>query len=76
MSVVFSVRIPRRLKEEMDRLRDIVDWREEVTRFLEERVRFYKRRLALMEANKVLEKHPLLPRGLAGELVREDRDSS
>jgi hypothetical protein len=43
MSTVYSFRIPRRLKEEMDKLRDVVDWRKEIVAFIEERVKMYKR---------------------------------
>jgi hypothetical protein len=37
MSVVYSIRIPRKLKEEMDKLRDVIDWRKEIIAFIEER---------------------------------------
>ncbi len=74
MSVVLSIRIPRRLKEEMDRLKDYVDWRREITGFIEERIRYYKRQLVLREIHGILEKHPTLPRGSAVRSVREDRD--
>jgi hypothetical protein len=74
MSVVFSVRIPRKLKEEMEKLKD-VDWRSEIVAFIEERVRMYKRMKALQEINRMLEELPETPRGMAGRIVREDRDS-
>lgn len=74
MSAVLSIRIPRKLKEEMDRLKNIVDWREEIARFIEERIKYYKRRLVLEEIRRELEKHPILPRGSAAGSVREDRD--
>lgn len=74
MSEVLSIRIPRRLKEEMEELRDIVDWRREILGFLEERVRYYRRLRALREAEEVLSRHPVLPRGAGWRSVREDRD--
>jgi len=74
MSVVFSVRIPRKLKEEMEKLKDLVDWRSEIVAFIEERVRMYKRMKALQEINRMLEELPETPRGMAGRIVREDRD--
>ena len=74
MSVVFSVRIPRKLKEEMEKLKDLVDWRSEIVAFIEERVRMYKRMKALQEINRMLEELPETPRGLAERVVREDRD--
>jgi hypothetical protein len=75
MSIVFSIRIPRKLKEEMEKLKDLVDWRSEIVAFIEERVRMYKRMKALQEINRMLEELPETPRGMAGRIVREDRDS-
>ena len=74
MSVVFSIRIPRKLKEEMEELKDIIDWRNEIIAFIEERVRMYKRMKALQEITRMLEELPETPRGTAGRIVREDRD--
>jgi hypothetical protein len=74
MSVVFSIRIPRKLKEEMEELKDIIDWRNEIIAFIEERVRMYKRMKALQEITRMLEELPETPRGMAGRIVREDRD--
>jgi cell fate (sporulation/competence/biofilm development) regulator YlbF (YheA/YmcA/DUF963 family) len=74
MSVVFSIRIPRKLKEEMEKLKDLVDWRSEIVAFIEERVRMYKRMKALQEITRMLEELPETPRGTAGRIVREDRD--
>ena len=75
MSVVISVRVPRRLKEEMDKLRGYVNWSEEIRRFLEERVRELRRRRVLEEARRVIERIPEAPKGTAAGYVREDRDS-
>jgi len=75
VSVVLSIRIPRRLKEEMDRLRDLVNWSEEIRAFLEQRVRMYKRIKVLNEVDKALEKLPPTPQGFAASSVRDDRDS-
>jgi hypothetical protein len=74
MSVVFSIRIPRKLKEEMEELKDIIDWRNEIIAFIEERVRMYKRMKALQEITRMLEELPETPRVMAGRIVREDRD--
>ncbi|MCC6053891.1 MAG: CopG family transcriptional regulator, partial [Thermosphaera sp.] len=71
----YSFRIPRRLKEEMDKLRDVVDWRKEIVAFIEERVRMYKRQKALREVVEILKGLPETPKGTAVRLVREDRDS-
>ncbi len=75
MSVVVSVRIPRKLREEMDKLRDIVDWSEEIRRFLERRVEELKRVKVLKEVRRVIEELPEVPRGTVTGYVREDRDS-
>ena len=75
MSVVISVRVPRRLKEEMDKLSGYVNWSEEIRRFLEERVRELRRKRVLEEARRVIERLPEAPSGTAAGYVREDRDS-
>jgi hypothetical protein len=75
MSTVYSFRIPRRLKEEMDKLRDVVNWRKEIVAFIEERVKVYKRQRALREVVEILKGLPETPSGIAARLVREDRDS-
>ena len=74
-SVVFSVRIDRRLKELMDSLRD-VDWAEEVRRFLEYRVREVLKSRLLAEADKIREEllHKYGTFRSSAELIREDRE--
>ena len=74
LSVVLSVRIPKKLKEEMDKLRDVVDWSPEIRAFIEEKVRTYKRIKVLEEVDRILEQLPETPRGLTDRLVREDRE--
>jgi ribosome biogenesis protein Tsr3 len=75
MSVVYSIRIPRKLKEEMDKLRDVIDWRKEIIAFIEERIEMYRRQKVLQEIVEVLKQLPEAPRGTVARLVREDRDS-
>ncbi len=75
MSVTVSFRIPRELKERMDRLRGKVNWSEEVRRFLEERIREYEQLEAIRELEEALKTLPQAPRGTALRYVREDRDS-
>ncbi len=75
MSVVISVRIPRRLKEKMDSLSDTVNWSEEIREFLEKRVEELHRKKVLEEVRRVIEKLPETPKGTAVRYVREDRDS-
>ena len=76
MSVVISVRIPRKLKEEMDALRKYVNWSEEIRRFLEKRVKEARKMIVLKEVRSVIEKLPEVPRGTITSYVREDRDSN
>lgn len=76
MSAVLSIRIPKELKEEMEKLKDRVDWRSEIIAFIRERIETYKRIAALEEINRELAELPPSPKGLAARLVREDRDSS
>jgi len=71
---VLSIRIPKKLKEEMDKLKDVVDWSSEIRAFIEEKVRTYKRIKVLEEVDRILEQLPETPRGLADRLVREDRE--
>ena len=75
MSAVISVRVPRRLKEEMDRLSTYVNWSEEIRRFLERRVHELKRRIALDQVRRIIMELPEQPPGTARSYVREDRDS-
>lgn len=76
MSTVLSIRIPKKLKEEMEKLKDVTDWRNKIIAFIEEKVKEYKRLRALQEVDKILEELSETPRGLATKLVREDRDSN
>lgn len=76
MSVVISVRIPRKLKEEMDKLRDVVNWNEEIRRFLESRVEELRRIEVLKEVRRVIKQLPEVPRGTVTSYLRKDRDSN
>ncbi|RLG84140.1 MAG: CopG family transcriptional regulator [Thermoprotei archaeon] len=75
MSVVISVRIPRKLKEKMDSLRNVVNWSEEFRRFLERRVKELYREKVLRDVRRVIEMLPEVPKGTVTGYVREDRDS-
>ena len=63
LSAVISVRVPRRLKEEMDKLSSHVNW-SEVRKFLGERVKELRRKRVLEEAGKVIESLPSYPKVL------------
>jgi len=72
MSVVFSVRIPKKLKKLMDECKD-VDWAEEVKAFINRRVRelLIKNYLGVArEARKQLDRVPVS----VDKLIREDRE--
>ncbi len=72
---VVSIRVPRSLKERMERFKDRVNWAEEIRRFIEERVRELEREEALKSVEKLLEDLPVQPYGSVTGIVREDRDS-
>lgn len=72
MSVVFSVRIPKKLKKLMDECKG-VDWAEEVKAFISKRVRgllMEKHLRIAKEARKQLDKVPIS----VDKLIREDRE--
>lgn len=74
MSVVVSFRIPRELKERMDRFRD-VNWSDLVRRFLEETVAKLEAERTLERISRDLEDVPELPRGIVAGWLRSDRES-
>ncbi len=71
MSSVYSIRVPKKLKEEIERL-DKVDWQNETRSFLEERVRKERINRQIEEANKN-KKRMKITLDVA-ELIREDRE--
>ena len=74
MSVVVSFRIPRELKERMDKFGD-VNWSDLVRRFLEETVAKLEAERTLEKISKDLEDVPELPRGTVARWLRSDRES-
>jgi len=70
---VITVRIPRELKEAMEKLD--VNWGEEIRRFIARRVDEELRRRRLEDAITVLRETEGVERSFAGKAVREDRDS-
>ncbi len=75
-STTLSLRVPRELKERMDKLRNRVNWSEEIRRFIEKRVAEEEQREAVLELDNLIRKivKPSPP-GTAAKLVREDRES-
>jgi len=70
MSEVYSIRIPRKLRETLNQLRE-VDWQEEIRRFLSGRAREEHLRRLLKEAK---EHRSKMGREIsAAQLIREDR---
>jgi len=70
---VITVRIPRELKEAMEKLD--VNWSEEIRRFIARRVDEELRRRKLEDAITVLRETEGVERGFAGKAVRKDRNS-
>ncbi len=71
MSTVYSVRIPKRLREALNKLQD-VDWQEELRTFLEQRVRTEYVRKQLEEAGKLRAQMKEIG---SAEIIREDREN-
>ena len=72
MSVVIGVRIPRRLKEELEELG--INYTEEIRQYLEQRVR-EERAKRLIERIEVFRKRiKPIEENLSVMLIREDRD--
>lgn len=72
MSSVYSIRIPKKLKEEIEDLSPKVDWQFETRTFLEGRVRRERIRKQLEEARR--NKEQLNVTLNVAELIREDRE--
>jgi len=70
---VITVRIPRELKEAMEKLD--INWSEEIRRFIARRVDEELRRRKLDEAIATLRRTESVEKGFAEKSVREDRDS-
>jgi len=75
MKDVISIRIPSEVKQEMDRLREEINWSEEIRNFIKRKISEHKKRRALQELIAYIRTLPSSSRGTADKLVREDRDS-
>ncbi len=73
MSAVISVRVPKRLKEELERLG--INYAEEVRRFLEDLVRREKARRLRERMEEFKRRVAATGGNLSVEAVREDRDA-
>jgi predicted DNA-binding protein len=72
MSTVYSIRLPKKLKEQIDNMSE-VDWQSETRAFLEQRVRRERIKKQLEEAREIRERMKV-SLNLA-ELIREDREN-
>ena len=74
MSTVISIRIPKNLKDKMDKFKEI-NWSELIRGFIEEKIA----QLELEETLKGIEEHlrdiPELPKGTVTGWIRSDRES-
>jgi len=71
MSSVYSIRLPKKLKDEIENFAE-VDWQNETRTFLEERVRKERIKKQIGEARK--NKQRMKTTIDAAKLVREDRE--
>lgn len=74
MKVVYSLRIRKELKEEMEKYKDEVNWNEEIEKFIENKLYQIRKKKVLDEINRLLENLPEGEPGLVDKLLREDRD--
>jgi hypothetical protein len=72
---VVSVKVEERMKKEMQKYANLIDWPGEIRNFIEGRIEEVQRETSLKEVERLLGGMPSLPRGTASRMVREDRDS-
>lgn len=73
MSTVYSLRIPKKLKEALQSL-EKVDWQAEIRQFLEQKVRQHYLRLELDEARKL--RTGMRRTVSSAEIIRADRKNA
>ncbi|MCC6017084.1 MAG: CopG family transcriptional regulator [Desulfurococcaceae archaeon] len=73
-SVVLCIRIPKELKERMQRLKG-VNWSELIRKYVEETVSRYEIEELLKKIEEDLENVPELPSGTVARWIRIDRES-
>ena len=74
MSVI-SVKVPPKVKEDMQRVKENVKWSEEIRNFILEKLEEERRKEGIRNAEETLRGVRKLPKGTAVRLIREDRDS-
>ncbi len=74
MSVVIGVRVPRRLKEELEELG--INYADEIRRYLEQRVREERAKRLIERIEEFRKRIKPIEENLSAELIREDRDEN
>ena len=72
MSTVISIRIPKKMKKELEELR--IDYTNEIRIYLERRIREEKIKRILSELEKIHKKTGYIKGSHAVKFIREDRD--
>jgi len=75
MSVV-TVRVPRELKEKMQKYKSRINWSDEIRKFIENKVLEIEREEVFARLDNLIRRLPQTPRGTAEKYLREDRDSN
>ena len=70
-TTVYSVRIPKEIRDAMEKAKDI-DWQEEIRKMIIERVRQETKKRLLKEARELRSK---MKSSSISEMIREDRDA-
>jgi len=74
VSTVISIRIPKSLKDKMDKFNKI-NWSELIRKFIEEKIAQLELEEALKEVEEHLKDVPELPKGTVARWMRSDRES-
>lgn len=73
MSVV-SVKVPREVKEEMEKMKASVKWAEEIRKFILDKLERERRLENASKVEEMLGGIRRLPKGSTEKLIRDDRD--
>lgn len=74
MSVVVSVKVPRKVKEAMDKMKSSVNWSEEIRNYILDKLEREKRIENTSKVEEMLHGIRRLPKGSTAKLIRDDRD--
>jgi transposase len=74
MNQVISIRVPEETREEMKKLRRVINWNQEIRDFIQKKVDDKKKDDLLASVTDLLKKNPPVPSGSVAKLVRADRD--